>query len=57
MTETEFYQALGRMTREQGWSLESVSGLALGFIASNKARRAQFIRLLRRVQRQESDSH
>lgn len=54
MNESEFHAAVGRLTREQGWSLDSIATLALGFIAANGTRRAQFVRLLKRVQAQEN---
>lgn len=54
MNESEFYGAVGRLTREQGWSLDSISTMALAFIATNQTRRSQFIRLLKRVQSEEN---
>lgn len=57
MTTEEFYAAVGQLTREQGWSLDSVSDAALAFIAANQTRRAQFVRMLKRIQRDENDQH
>lgn len=54
MTETEMYAAVGRLTRAQGWSLDSVSTLALSFIATNQTRRSQFVRMLKRVAAEEN---
>jgi hypothetical protein len=54
MDEGEFYAAIGRLTREQGWNLDSVCTLALGHIARTKAQREGFIRTLRRLQVEEN---
>jgi hypothetical protein len=53
-SEEEFYTAIGRLTREQHWSLDSVCTLALGHIARTKAQREGFLRTLKRLQAEEN---
>lgn len=56
MNLTDFHQVLGRLSRTQGWTLESIATIALAFIASNQTRRQQFIRLLNRIAREENEA-
>jgi hypothetical protein len=50
----EFFAIVGRLTRDQGWRLDTVGQAAIEFIAANQTRRAQFVRTLRRIQREEN---